>query len=443
MTRILIVDDNKNNRMTLQFLLEDFEDENPDHALALFQAENGQEAVHMCQKEAYDIIFMDIMMPQMDGIEATKLIRAIHPKNVLIVACSALSDNEHKNQILSAGAEDYITKPIDGKVFTKRIGSYINLIQHRQRKTYNVDAENVISNTVFSRKTVFMVRNETTLIEFWEYTLLESQWSDSEKFADLMRLLYGLGTYQVRQKFNFTIYLEENEENLYFTMDNMILLKQDTIEKLIQKNCPNADYKFVGNKITFCFSKQSSSEPAVELPFEPATEIKAEPLPVVTKSASAKKPEADLEPRIFDFMDHDDVHELEEITRELRSLFNLLGSTIMTENDIFQISFFIQKFASILAGYHETFAISASLKLLSSDISENAEIFQEKTKDLGSLCDAFNRDLTLWVNKLFFEGAPSIDFLDSSIISNANMISSFIKPAAAEEAAVLDDIFDF
>ena len=58
------------------------------------------------------------------------------------------------------------------------------------------------------------------------------------------------------------------------------------------------------------------------------------------------------------------------------------------------------------------------------------------------LCESFNRDLLIWIRKLFYDGAPSIDFLDSSIISNANMISNFITPQS-EAVEEVDDIFDF
>ncbi len=93
--------------------------------------------------------------------------------------------------------------------------------------------------------------------------------------------------------------------------------------------------------------------------------------------------------------------------------------------------------------YSQTYAISSALKVLANDILENSDRFQEKATDIGVLCEAFNRDLILWIEKLFYEGAPSIDFLDNSIISNANMISSFIKEPQSQGTEVLDDIFDF
>lgn len=68
MVRVLIVDDNDNNRLTLNLLLEELE------SVEISEAENGQMAVEMCAKNAFDLVFMDIMMPVMDGFEATKYI---------------------------------------------------------------------------------------------------------------------------------------------------------------------------------------------------------------------------------------------------------------------------------------------------------------------------------------------------------------------------------
>lgn len=74
MCSVLIVDDNDNNRLTLNLLLEEVED------IEIFEAEDGQVAVEMCVKNHFDLIFMDIMMPNMDGFEATQYIKQVNKK---------------------------------------------------------------------------------------------------------------------------------------------------------------------------------------------------------------------------------------------------------------------------------------------------------------------------------------------------------------------------
>ncbi len=432
MKKILIVDDNKNNRLTLQFILEDWQEEYPDTKLELHFAQDGKEAVLMCEKELFDLIFMDIMMPVMDGIEATTLIRNGKNRSVLIIACSALSDNEYKNKIITAGAEDYVTKPIDSELFIKRFTNYIGLVKNRKSQPHNVESENVMTNKVFYRKTQFLIKNEISLSEFWEYFLLDSSYADKEEFSDLIRLLYGLGSYQIKKNYNFNIFLEENNDNVYITMDNIVLLQTPLVEEMVKRNYSNADYKILGNKITFAIEKK------------PKNKVTQENITAEVNAAEVKvKKESTVELQTYDFMEQDDITEIREIVSEMQSLIMLVGSSNIGENDIGQLSHYIQRFGTVISIYSQTYAISSALKVLANDILENSDRFQEKATDIGVLCEAFNRDLILWIEKLFYEGAPSIDFLDNSIISNANMISSFIKEPQTQEVEVLDDIFDF
>ena len=77
-------------------------------------AKNGLEAVQTFQEKIYDLIFMDVQMPEMDGLTATKLIRQ-SPENsqVRIVAMTASARPEDRQDCLDAGMDDFISKPIN------------------------------------------------------------------------------------------------------------------------------------------------------------------------------------------------------------------------------------------------------------------------------------------------------------------------------------------
>jgi CheY-like chemotaxis protein len=113
--RILLAEDVKLNQVLTQKLL----------ARSGFQidvVENGLQAVTAVQDTDYDVILMDVEMPEMDGLAATKQIRAMPaPKaNVVIIALTAHAMNDAEKYFKAAGMDDYVSKPINFDIlFTK------------------------------------------------------------------------------------------------------------------------------------------------------------------------------------------------------------------------------------------------------------------------------------------------------------------------------------
>ena len=107
--RLLLVEDNAINRIVALELL---------HAvhLAVDTAEDGQEAVVKAQATAYDLILMDVQMPIMDGLEATRTIRALPDrKHTPILAMTASAFTEDRQQCLASGMNDHVSKPVDAE----------------------------------------------------------------------------------------------------------------------------------------------------------------------------------------------------------------------------------------------------------------------------------------------------------------------------------------
>ena len=89
-------------------------------------ANNGKEVLDLLHKESYDLIFMDVQMPEMDGLEATRAIRtqrraaaaslagnAATPTTPIIIAMTANTTPQDREQCISSGMDDYLSKPID------------------------------------------------------------------------------------------------------------------------------------------------------------------------------------------------------------------------------------------------------------------------------------------------------------------------------------------
>ena len=105
---ILVVDDDVRNIFSLTSMLED-------HGMVVRFAENGKQAIEQIQKDAnVDAVLMDIMMPEMDGYETTRAIRAMDQfKSLPIIALTAKAMKGDREKCIAAGASDYITKPVD------------------------------------------------------------------------------------------------------------------------------------------------------------------------------------------------------------------------------------------------------------------------------------------------------------------------------------------
>ena len=116
MKRILVAEDNDSNFILMSYILKkDYQYE---------RAKNGQEAVDMIEAGCFDIVLMDVKMPLMDGLEATKIIKEKHP-DLPIIALTANAFDSDRQLALSAGCDDFLSKPVSGEVCLKTIKKYL------------------------------------------------------------------------------------------------------------------------------------------------------------------------------------------------------------------------------------------------------------------------------------------------------------------------------
>ncbi len=110
--KVMIVDDDPSVREVLKMMLKDFN---------VLEASDGEEAIQKFMIERPRIVLMDIMMPKVDGVEATKKIKEMEPETI-VVGITAF-DQSRKDDLINAGARDVLTKPVTKKKLLKLIGA--------------------------------------------------------------------------------------------------------------------------------------------------------------------------------------------------------------------------------------------------------------------------------------------------------------------------------
>lgn len=116
----LIVEDEEINYLYLDILLQDIYSNS-----VRFHAKHGKEAVEMCKNNDINLVLMDIKMPIMNGIDATRQIKKIYPQ-LPIIAQTAYTTKEEKDKAFSAGCDDFISKPIDKTELSEIINKHLN-----------------------------------------------------------------------------------------------------------------------------------------------------------------------------------------------------------------------------------------------------------------------------------------------------------------------------
>lgn len=117
---IAVVDDHKIVRDGIRSML----DEQPGYEI-IAEAGNGKEIIRLCESQEFDIIIMDITMPEMDGIEAARVLTKKYPQTK-ILALTMLNKDQHIRNMINAGASGYVLKSTGRQELLKALNALIN-----------------------------------------------------------------------------------------------------------------------------------------------------------------------------------------------------------------------------------------------------------------------------------------------------------------------------
>ena len=116
---ILVVEDNAVNRRLAEFLLRS-------QGYRVREAKTAREAFDLLRAERPDLILMDVQLPRMDGLEATRKLKE-NPatRDIPVIAVTSYAMKGDRERALAAGCVDYITKPLDKTSFVQLVNSYV------------------------------------------------------------------------------------------------------------------------------------------------------------------------------------------------------------------------------------------------------------------------------------------------------------------------------
>ena len=118
--KILIAEDVESNFLYIKAVLTKLN-------ATIYWAKNGLEAIEICNNEpSIDLVLMDLQMPEMNGYEATRILKKKFPK-LPVVAQTAFAMSDDREKAMDSGCDDYLAKPIKSKDLLFVVGKYLNL----------------------------------------------------------------------------------------------------------------------------------------------------------------------------------------------------------------------------------------------------------------------------------------------------------------------------
>lgn len=116
MKTVLVAEDNDSNYILMTYILRGH--------YQVVRAQNGQEALDMVAKGGIDLVLMDVKMPAMDGLEATRRLKETNPSLPIIALTANVFDSD-RNAAISAGCDDFLAKPVNGKYCLETIDKFL------------------------------------------------------------------------------------------------------------------------------------------------------------------------------------------------------------------------------------------------------------------------------------------------------------------------------
>ncbi|WP_373069738.1 response regulator [Sulfurimonas sp.] len=233
----LLVEDNDINQIVAKKTLEGI-------GFDVDLAKDGLEAVSMCKENIYNIIFMDLQMPNMDGFEASKIIREFD-KEIPIIALSAAVMEKDKELTQAAGMNEHLSKPIEKNELFKVIKKYFDTkIETEDLEPENVlikiegiDMDKVLSDTQMSIKNLYTIYLEFAK-NFKDIKITTNSYEkDSDELKNYIHKLKGAsGNLRISAIYDLSKKINDNEE--YQLINELIDITTEVCSEIENKLIP-------------------------------------------------------------------------------------------------------------------------------------------------------------------------------------------------------------
>jgi len=217
---ILIVDDVPENRSLIEIVLKKA-------GYKTTSCENGQEAVELAQKQKFSLILMDIQMPVMDGLEATRIIKSQSDNSPLaVLAMTASFQNDSRPACIGAGCDDVVSKPIKKEQLLKKVEKFTQQARQIQTAERGGDITSFFTDDPNYHKTIEMfVSALPDQVKQMQQALDEG---NLQELSFKVHSLKGLGSFA-----GFPVYTEKARQLEQSISDNRIEKVREQLDELI------------------------------------------------------------------------------------------------------------------------------------------------------------------------------------------------------------------
>lgn len=461
--KLLIVDDVEDNRLVLRAICRKME------GFEIHEAIDGQDAVEKCRELRPHIILMDVMMPRLDGFQATKIIKKEFPETIVMVV-TAVIDPKMEENMASIGVAAYIRKPIDKELIRLKLQSYAGSLSIKGREKNLLakhSALNPFTDEIRNFKTLFAIHDNESIMDFgiWLLGRFEcAPMGTCTKVDTILELLYELVRNELKAGISTTFTIEESFDEMFIHIPLSSPLQSEKkiayfIDDLGAMCLMRGDLIAIRLPLNG-FIKQEKPQQAVET--EKHIEIPAQkisPIPeaapvLSTPAATAEEVEkreiGGKERQVLresfihkisateyvGTIDSDafgEVSDLREAEEAWEGWLDDLAHNPTADNLCQFADEVLGVYASAISALQEFSGLSYAFISLSSLVKSKAESLAEDTEKLSQMLlflRYLKNDLSSWIEHVFeLQDTQDIHYLDGSFFSSCMQIETIISGA--------------